>query len=47
MALLLVGCKEPSEQHMDASSLSASEILGKTDYLAMSYGGYRTKSRED
>ncbi|MFY0671947.1 MAG: glycosyl hydrolase family 17 [Bacteroidia bacterium] len=31
----------------DERNKSAQEILGKSEYLAMSYGGYREKTRED
>ncbi len=32
---------------MEVKNLTAAEILGKPDYLAISYGGYRTTSRDD
>lgn len=40
--------KEAIEQHETTSKkeMTAKEILGNSDYLAISYGGYRAKSRE-
>ncbi len=54
-ALLIVfsiGCsnKKESVQHSKPTSkkeMTAKDILGNPDYLAISYGGYRTKSRDN
>ena len=50
VAVIMVSCnqnkkdKELSEQKI--KKVTAKDILGNKDYLAISYGGYRTKSRE-
>lgn len=49
IVMLAFSCKKESQkkQHMQLQkSLSANEILGNSDYLAISYGGYRHKTRE-
>ena len=46
---LILSCspKEKKEESMEkVSSKTAKEILGNPEYLAISYGGYRQKSRE-
>ena len=42
MVLMLAGCDNNSQ----STSPSAAEILGNPDYPAISYGGYREKTRE-
>lgn len=44
--IILTACSAPKESEMTKPSLSAAEILGNPDYLAMSYGGYRATSRD-
>jgi len=50
VAVIMVSCnqnkkdKELSEQKI--KKVTAKDILGNKDYLAIAYGGYRTKSRE-
>ena len=52
MSLLLCSCdqitnkKSNTETLKEESNLSAKDILGNPNYLAMSYGGYREKSRD-
>nr|WP_282135061.1 glycosyl hydrolase family 17 [Seonamhaeicola maritimus] len=46
----MIGCntsKKEVKTHIEQVNMTAAEILGNPDYLAISYGGYRTKSRED
>ena len=47
--ILLASCQEPAKQEkktmQNTHNLTAKEILSKPDYLAISYGGYRTKTR--
>ena len=48
---LVVGCnssssKNENEKTLPNQVLTAAEILGNPDYLAISYGGYRQKSRD-
>lgn len=47
LTFIIFGCVEKSKPTMMSEAKTAAEILGHPDYLAMSYGGYRTKSRED
>lgn len=43
ISLMILSCSEkPKEEKM----MTASEILGNPDYLAISYGGYREKTRD-
>ncbi|QBA64728.1 glycosyl hydrolase family 17 protein [Muriicola soli] len=47
-----VACKETknnteSEQPQTVDNVTAKEILGNPDYLAISYGGYRTNTRDN
>lgn len=44
--LLITGCQSNSTTPKASSDKSAAELLGNPDFLAMSYGGYRTKTRE-
>lgn len=44
--LLITGCQSNSTTPKARSDKSAAELLGNPDFLAMSYGGYRTKTRE-
>lgn len=45
-AFLLSGCTSENPPVVEKKDLSAAEILGDTNYLAMSYGGYRATSRD-
>lgn len=45
LALLMLGCGEVNKTRKGAD-LTAADILGNPEYLAMSYGGYREKTRE-
>ncbi|NER10651.1 Exo-beta-1,3-glucanase, GH17 family [Muriicola jejuensis] len=50
--ILGLSCKDKStntetEQPQTKNEVTAKEILGNPDYLAMSYGGYRTKTRDN
>ena len=42
------GCKETTKKEIikEKKQLTASDILGNPEYLAMSYGGYRQKTRD-
>jgi exo-beta-1,3-glucanase (GH17 family) len=42
IVVFTIGCSNKKEALLD---LTAAEILGNPDYLAMSYGGYRTNTR--
>ena len=44
--MLIFSCSRTEKKTAKTKSLHASEILGNPDYLAISYGGYRTKSRD-
>lgn len=49
MLLFVFTCKENKKQDIIMQTqpkVTAKEILGNPDYLAMSYGGYRAKSRD-
>ncbi|MCH3882015.1 MULTISPECIES: glycosyl hydrolase family 17 protein [Tenacibaculum] len=48
VALFLFSCisQEKKDEKETQKNLSAKEILGNPDYLAISYGGYRTNSRD-
>ena len=44
LTILVVSCKNETpekEEHTMQKSLTAKDILGNPDYLAISYGGYR------
>lgn len=41
------GVKHSEKAENQSGNISASEILGNPEYLAISYGGYRTKTRKD
>lgn len=43
IVLLMLGCNEKPKAEKE---LTAADILGNPDYLAISYGGYRQKSRD-
>jgi hypothetical protein len=45
MVLVVSGCDNASQSNQSTSP-SAAEILGNPDYPAISYGGYREKTRE-
>lgn len=44
--LLLYACSPEKQPPMEVKTLTAAEILGNPDILAMSYGGYRSISRD-
>ncbi len=44
--LILGSCETKQEEKKEVKSITAAEILGNPDYQAISYGGYRQKSRE-
>ena len=44
--MLILSCSRTEKKTAKTKSLHASEILGNPDYLAISYGGYRTKRRD-
>lgn len=48
LSFLLVACSSPNDnqQTRKGMSITAEEILGNTDYLAISYGGYRQNTRD-
>lgn len=43
----LAGCDAPTETHLPAREMTAAQLLGNPQYPAISYGGYRTRSRND
>ena len=45
MAMLIFSCKK-EQQMQPHKNITAQDILGNPDYLAISYGGYRTNSRK-
>ncbi|WP_406684697.1 glycosyl hydrolase family 17 protein [Seonamhaeicola sp. MEBiC1930] len=51
LSLIFISCNNTSKKkvktHIEQDNMTAAEILGNPNYLAISYGGYRTKSRED
>lgn len=50
VALILMAChdntKKVKASNQNTKQVTAKDILGNSDYLAISYGGYRAKSRE-
>ena len=50
IAMLMMSCNENNKKNMASNQnkkeVTAKDILGNSDYLAISYGGYRAKSRE-
>jgi len=48
--ILALGCvngtKKESESVTKVKHITAADILGNPEYLAISYGGYRQKTRE-
>ena len=50
LTVLVVSCKDATPQKQDQQlkqkSVTAKDILGNSEYLAISYGGYRMKSRD-
>ena len=47
---IMIGCKnaeKPSTQEKMRTEKTAADILGDSNYLAISYGGYRQKSRDE
>ncbi len=50
LAILIVSCKDATPQKEDQQQIektvTAKDILGNPEYLAISYGGYRMKSRD-
>ena len=49
VSIIGFGCSSSKENKKEAikEEMTAAKILGNPDYLAISYGGYREKSRED
>ncbi|WP_273444442.1 glycosyl hydrolase family 17 [Neolewinella agarilytica] len=45
--IFLFSCTSGEQNEMVVKDLVAAEILGKPDYLAISYGGYRARSRDE
>ncbi len=49
--IFMMGCVKKSKKEINSNNngkyMTAAEILGHPEYLAISYGGYRTKERED
>lgn len=41
LIIAMISCNEKNEHNATVSGKTAAEILGNSDYLAMSYGGYR------
>ncbi|MCV6628428.1 MAG: glycosyl hydrolase family 17 protein [Flavobacteriaceae bacterium] len=46
MTVGLLSCKQQPDTFVERKELQAKDLLGKPAYLAMSYGGYRFKSRD-
>ena len=44
--ITLFSCSEKSKEKTGVMQITAADILGNPDYLAISYGGYREKTRE-
>lgn len=44
---VLASCNSTGKKQKKVKSMIASEILGNSDYLAISYGGYRTNTRNN
>ena len=42
----IISCNESSNKKMKPNYKTAADILGKPEYLAISYGGYRKKTRD-
>ncbi len=47
MLNVLTSCASETEPVMEEKNLTAADILGNPDYPAISYGGYRTTSRDN
>ncbi|RED48994.1 glycosyl hydrolase family 17 protein [Seonamhaeicola aphaedonensis] len=51
LSIIMMGCKnEPKKENKTLykqQNMTAANILGNPEYLAISYGGYRTTSRDD
>ena len=48
LSLGLLSCKQEQMSNMSSKhNKSAADFLGNPDYKAMSYGGYRTNTRDD
>ena len=46
MMTIVLSCNSSVKQQKKVNSMKASQILGNSNYLAISYGGYRTNSRD-
>ena len=46
MMAIVLSCNSSVKQQKKVNSMKASQILGNSNYLAISYGGYRTNSRD-
>ncbi len=46
LALWMVSCASPENQNAPSDEITAEKILGDSGYLAISYGGYRQKTRD-
>lgn len=44
--LSIIGCGPDNKNKIDKSLITAEKILGDSNYLAISYGGYREKTRD-
>lgn len=44
--ILMVSCKKTTKDNLNLNNKTVAQILGNPEYLAISYGGYRMKSRE-
>jgi exo-beta-1,3-glucanase (GH17 family) len=44
--LSIIGCSPDNKNKIDKSLITAEKILGDSNYLAISYGGYREKTRD-
>ena len=42
----MISCNSSENQMINKSEITAKEILNNPDYLAISYGGYRTCTRD-
>lgn len=46
LTALIISCNQPTKKEKMKKDKTAKEILGNTEYLSISYGGYREKSRD-
>ena len=47
LTVMILIYKMKENKQNEKAVITAAQILGNPDYLAISYGGYRLKSRED